>query len=203
MSEHKEEMHRKGDIYALIIQDQDALNPFEDWDTLGTLVTWHRSYGFGGVDGQKEYGDPKELEDKLNKEGLVYLPVYLFDHSGLTVRTRPFGCKWDSMQIGYTYVTPEKWKEEYKNVKGSKEKLTERAYTTLRGEIEALDQLLRGDVWGIVIEKDIKCDKCENESEEHIDSCWGFFGREYAEQECKRMFESALELEEAIEEVPA
>lgn len=201
MSENKEEMHNKGDVYAYLIRDEDALNPFENWDTLGTLVTWHPSYTFGGENGQEIYGEPSELEGRLKEEKLVYLPVYLFDHSGLTVSTQPFSCPWDSMQIGYIYVSQKDWDAEYKDVKGSKEKLTEMAHATLRCEIEALDQLLTGDVWGIVIEKQVHCSKCREDREEHLDSCWGFFGREYAEKECKDMFDAAVELGEAVEEV--
>ncbi len=200
MSEQKEEIHSKGDIKAYIIQDEDAMNPFEDWDTLGTLVIWHRNYSFGGEDGEKEYGDPKDFETMAKKEKLTYLPLYLFDHSGLTISTKPFSCPWDSGQVGYIYVMQKNWDAEYKDVKGTKEELVEKAHKTLRCEVDALDQYLTGDVWGVVVERETKCDKCGDESEDHLDSCWGFFGYEYAKEECKRMFDSAVELDEEIEE---
>jgi len=194
---NKEEIHSKGDIKAYLIQDEDAMNPFEDTDTLGTLVTWHPNYTFGGVDGKKEFGDPKYLASILKKEKLVHLPVYLLDHSGLTVNTTGFSCPWDSGQIGYIYITAKDWQEEYKDVRKSRKDCNTLAESILRHEIEALDQLLTGDVWGIVIEKDVKCDKCGNESEAHLDSCWGFFGYEYAKQECKRMFDAVIKQEVA------
>jgi len=194
----KYEKHSKGDIKAYLIQDEDALNPFDDWDTLGTLVTWHRNYTFGGVNGIKEYPEgPQALLDELDTEELLRLPVYLFDHSGLTVSTKPFGCQWDSGQVGYIYITHKAWKDEFQGGKESKEEAEERAYEILRSEIEALDQLLTGDVWGVVVEKTVRCEACGDEKEEHLDSCWGFFGSEYAEQECERMFDAVVKHEEA------
>jgi len=94
MSENKEEIHSKGDIKAYLIQDEDALNPFDDWDTLGTLVTWHRNYTFGGVSGDKEYPDgPEEIAAMIKRKKLVHLPVYLMDHSGLSSRRSPQGLR--------------------------------------------------------------------------------------------------------------
>lgn len=196
--EQKEEMHRQGDIRAYLIPDEDALNPFEDWDTLGTLVTWHRDYDFGGENGREEYGEPSDFEAMAKKENLAYLPLYIYDHSGITIKTTPFSCPWDSGQIGFVYVKQEKWDDEYKDVEGTREELEEKTLKNLRCEVEALDQYLTGDVWGVVIEKKIVCKECGDVTAEDIDSCWGFFGRAYAEQECERMFESAKELKEEV-----
>ena len=44
----------------------------------------------------------------------------------------------------------------------------------LRDELDVWRQYLEGDVYGYMI---------EDASGEHIDSCWGFYGREYAIQE--------------------
>jgi hypothetical protein len=41
------------------------------------------------------------------------LPVYLYDHSGLTINTTGFTCPWDSGQIGWIYASHEQVKAEY------------------------------------------------------------------------------------------
>jgi len=181
----KEEIHRQGDIRAYLVPDQDRVNPFEDFDQLGTLVTWHQRYEFGGVNGADEYGTPKDFLDEAKRKGYLYLSVFLYDHSGLTVSTTHFSCPWDSGPIGFIYVTLEKLKEEY----GDNPLAAKHAKRCMQGEIEALDQYLTGDVWGVVIEKETECGECGHKEDEHLDSCWGFYGREYAEEECKRMFE--------------
>ena len=43
-------------------------------------------------------------------------------------------------------------------------------------EVKTYDQYLTGDVWGYIIEDD---------SGEVLDSCWGFFGHDYCEEEAK------------------
>lgn len=38
----------------------------------------------------------------------VFMPVYLLDHSGLSLSTSRFACPWDTSMIGYVYVTKDK-----------------------------------------------------------------------------------------------
>lgn len=48
----------------------------------------------------------KAFVDRLRAQALlngVMLPVYLMDHSGLSVNTVGFGCPWDSGQVGMIY----------------------------------------------------------------------------------------------------
>ncbi len=40
---------------------------------------------------------------KMIKTKNCILPVYLYDHSGITINTVPYSCRWDSGQIGWIY----------------------------------------------------------------------------------------------------
>lgn len=182
-----EELFRQGDIKGYLEQDSDTNNPFEEFDQLGTLVTWHKRYEFGGVDGAKEYGTPKDFLDEAKEKRYLYLSVFLYDHSGLTVSTTPFSCPWDSGPIGFIYVTPEQMKEEYEGF--SNKEAESKAKECMKIEIATLDQYLTGDVWGYIVQKETECEKCGQEETEMLDSCWGFYGREYAEEQCKEQFE--------------
>jgi len=42
----------------------------------------------------------------------IMLPLYLYDHSGITMSTGKFSCPWDSGQVGWIYCTIEKAMEE-------------------------------------------------------------------------------------------
>lgn len=160
-----------------IEHDTDPESP-RDWDNLGTMVCWHRRYKLGD---EQPNCRPDEFEIP---KGAIYLPLYLYDHSGITMNTIGFSCPWDSGQVGWIYVTREKVLEEY-----GWDRLTatgrKQIETYLRSEVETYDQYLQGDVWGYVI---------EDEDGEQVDSCWGFYGREYAEQEAA----TALEYQQSL-----
>lgn len=95
----------------------------------------------------------------------VVLPVHLYDHSGLTVSTRPFSCPWDSGQVGWIHASRDTILEAYGGQKLTRAKL-ERAQTRLRGEVDEYDHYLRGDCVGFELYKGGKME----------DSCWGILG---------------------------
>jgi hypothetical protein len=43
-----------------------------------------------------------ELTEQI--QGLVILPLYLYDHGGITISCSPFSCPWDSGQVGWIYA---------------------------------------------------------------------------------------------------
>lgn len=151
-----------------IEQDQDPQNPRDD-DNLGTMVCFHGRYNLGdkdhgltsdqfkGWEGLKEY-----LGQELN--AYVILPIFMYDHSGITIRTTPFSCQWDSGQIGFIYATCDKIKEEFDTMEITQAKIQK----YLESEINAYDQYLTGDVYGFQIEGEL----CSH-------SCWGFFGSDH------------------------
>jgi hypothetical protein len=149
-----------GDIFK-IFYDTDPQSP-RDWDNLGTIVAWHRRYKLGD---EQPKEDPKEYRSKLPKD-VILLPVYLYDHSGITINTTGFSCPWDSGQVGFIYVTRERIRQEYSCKRISKKRL-ESVKRHLDAEIETYDTYLRGEVYGYVR---------EGKDYSEVDSCWGFFG---------------------------
>ena len=117
---------------------------------------------------------PARIESIIEKAlvGAVILPLYLYDHGGITINTSGFSCPWDSGQIGYIYMTRETIFKEYGGKRLTK-KLRTRAESLLRSEVETYDQYIRGEVYGYVADDD-------------GESCWGFFGLDYAREEALR-----------------
>ncbi len=137
-----------------------------DWDNLGTMVCFHKRYALG----DKHKMTIEELQEIVDRKDIVALPLYLYDHGGITMNTTGFSCPWDSGQVGYIYVDEAKIRQEYNLLDPSKKihkdviaKVTE----ILKQEVETYDQYLTGRVYGFVI---------EDKDGEHIDSCWGFYG---------------------------
>jgi len=111
----------------------------------------------------------------------VMLPLYLYDHSGITMSTSGFSCPWDSGQVGWIYCTMERARQEWS---GTDDEVRVRAKSYLYGEVEEYDQFLTGDVWGYVI---------KDEDDEEVDSCWGFYGLDYCREAAKEAVPSARE----------
>lgn len=154
-------------------------------------------------------------------EGAVAVRMLgLLDHSGLHMylgggenRFDPGG--WDSGTVGFIYVTREQLKAAGFEP-GDKVDGEDAAEMIIRQEVEEYDQYLTGDVYGYIIETIPECDDedccldsgepndsrvphrygcscaCHEEGE-HVESCWGFYGHEYAEQEAKDALKAAQE----------
>jgi len=170
MKEIIEERKIKG--YTIkIYQDDFSENPRE-WDNLGEMVCFHRRYDLGD---KHNFSDSEDFMEFLKKEKPVFLPLFLYDHSGITMSTRSFHgrlpqghAEFDSFQVGVIYATKEKIKKEY-GVKTITKKIREKVLGLLESEVKTYDQFLRSEVYGFIL---------EDPEGNNIDSCWGFFGSE-------------------------
>jgi hypothetical protein len=185
-----------GALKLEIFQECDNQDSPRDWDNLGIIAAWHRDYSLsdkGAELKRGEFGSVEECERHLETErgAFCILPVYIYDHSGITINTTGFSCPWDSGQVGFIYTTEAQCKK--MGVKYRGKKATEDIKRQLRQEIETFDQYLTGDVYGFVLSKLEKfpavpaCVHCgrdateASESWKHEDSCWGFYGSDLKE----------------------
>lgn len=162
-----------------IEQDDNPENPRKALDNAGVMACWHNRYDLG--DDKKNWECPDSPEDfiewaEANK--VVYLPLYLYDHSGITMRTSSFSCQWDSGQVGYIYLTRQTILKEWGYKVLTKQRI-EKLEKYLRAEVETYDQYLTGDVYGYIITDD--------DTGEELDSCYGFYGSEYCESVAKAL----------------
>jgi hypothetical protein len=122
--------------------------------------------------------DREEAWQALEDAGLVVLPLYVYEHGGITMNTGGFSCPWDSGQVGYIYCAKATVDEEWG---GDRDK----ARKYLEGEVREYDQYLTGDIYGYRIEDDEGND---------LDSCWGLYGLDYCRDEARSAAERAAEL---------
>jgi len=157
-----------------LVHDSSPDSP-RNWDNLGTMICFHRRYDLGdnhsySSDGYSGWEEMKKAIIKVENPAVI-LPLYMYDHSGITIRTTPFSCRWDSGQIGFILVSKKKALEEF----GGKivtAKLKERIEKILEGEVETYSQYVEGDVYGFQI---------VDEDDNHIGSCYGFYGSDHKE----------------------
>lgn len=157
-----------------LVQDSSPESP-RTWDNLGTMICFHRRYDLGDKHNYSsdDYSSWEEMKQAIIKEEnpAVILPLYMYDHSGISISTSPFSCRWDSGQIGFILVSKKKALEEF----GGKivtAKLKERIEKILEGEVETYTQYVEGDVYGFQI---------VDEDDDIIDSCYGFYGSDHKE----------------------
>jgi len=157
------------DGYTITIEnEQYPFNPRKEYDNVGKMVCWHR-YDLGDEQPTVDPEEYNDILDKVEKDGGVVLPLYLYDHSGITMSTTPFSCPWDSGQVGWIYVEADTIRKEWG---GKSKRLTEAAREKARrcliSEVETYDQYLTGEVYGYNIAF----------ADEPLDSCWGYYGIE-------------------------
>lgn len=153
-----------------IFHDDNPESP-RDWDNVGTMVCFARRYNLGDKHDHETPQDFLEWKKEQGDDIIACLPLYLYDHSGITMSTGPFTCPWDSGQVGWIIATRESLESGGHNI----DKLeVAKVEEWLRNEVEIYDQYLRGDIYGFVM-RDPPCKTCDGPGEEG-DSCWGFFG---------------------------
>ena len=150
--------------YTIKIESVDyPPNPREKRDNLGHMVCWHRRHNLGD---KHNFDSPEDLQEYIKNNKCVVLPLFLYDHSGITMSTRSFSCPWDSGQVGYIYLTYKEIRKEMDKLNLTKKDI-ERAKALLESEVKVYDSYLRGEVFGWVISNGI---------EDRINSCWGYYG---------------------------
>lgn len=175
-------------VLKIVQDDSNTLNPRVDYENLGTMALFNKRYELGdkghGLNAS-DFPGWEEMEDHLYRKcgAAVVLPVYLYDHSGITISTGAFTCPWDSGQIGFIFVTKDQARKAWDRKRISK-KLLGQLIEALECEVKTYNHYLTGDVWGYEI---------VTASGEHVESCWGYFGEEDARAEG----EAALAFEKA------
>jgi hypothetical protein len=155
------------DFKNLIIkleQEHYPRDPRKEFDHLGTMAFYSKKYSLGDKP-QLNIVDCQAIE---TNKAFLSLPVYMYDHSGITISTKPFGCHWDSGKLGIIYCEYAKARKEGLNPSKLK--------ALLESEVKEYDQYLTGDVW---------CYSIETTDKEQLDSCCGFYGYSYCLAEAK------------------
>jgi hypothetical protein len=159
-----------------IFPDDCAESP-RDWDNICEFHCAHRRYSFGDKGFNYSNGqDCIESAQQAKINGDIVLPLYIYDHSGITISLSPFSCPWDSGQVGFVIVRREKMLSEF-STKRFTQSLKAKALKIAQGEVETYDQYLRGEVYGYKIDGD-------------GDSCWGYYGLEDCLTEAKSVVDS-------------
>lgn len=140
-----------------------------EWDNLGVMVCAHDRYDLGDEQMDRNWDERwPNLRNYLIAEHDALpdtiMPLYLFDHSGLSMSTDagPYRAAdsqgWDWGTVGVIFATPATVE-----MCGTPPELIREA---LAGEVETYDRYLRGEVYAYVV---------EDAEGNIVDSCCGFY----------------------------
>jgi hypothetical protein len=162
-------------ILRVYYDDCGAFDPRED-DNLTKMVCFHPRYPLGDDHDYKkdDFDSWDEMEKKItgDEDPLIIKPLYLYDHSGITIKTSPFGDRWDSLQVGFVYVRKIDVRDNF-FIKRCGQAIKERVDVLLEGEVEVYDKYLRGDAYGYEIAR-IVTDEDGDEHEKGIERCGAY-----------------------------
>jgi hypothetical protein len=147
------------------------------------MICFHKRYDLGDKTDYKssDFSGWIELKEQIESDYKVLMikPLYMYDHSGITISTSPFSCQWDSGQIGWVFVDEKQLDKMCgKDFDRSEEKLEQ----IIGGEVEDYDKYLTGEVYQYTIYEIETCDK-GHEHKTIIESCGSYFSEEECENE--------------------
>ena len=164
----------KGENKQLEIYVDNTPTSPREWDNLGKMICFHNKYNLGDETKLKAnmFDSWEEIKEYLKREenAEIIIPLYIYNHSGITMKTTSFGCRWDSGQIGFICTSKEKIREWFQIKKVTK-KYIEKAKENLICEVETYSQYIEGNIYEFKL--------IENGKE--IDSCGGFYGYNFEE----------------------
>lgn len=187
----------------LVIEQEQSPEDPRSWDNLGTMLCCNQYYQLGDCNSNREtelqlaeicrkYGKSDEEIDEmtfseeiqfiLDQDDVCGLPLWIYDHSGISMSTRK-QCSWDSSFVGLIFVEKDFYLAQMclKDEEGWKEKAKE----TLKGEVETYSDFLEGNIYQwtlyeptVVIRQSMdgkELSRKIDEEGEMVDSMGGFY----------------------------
>lgn len=201
-------IRRENDKAKLEIHVDEYSESPREWCNAGTMICFHRDYALGDDHSYSGHLDflehlaskvvplaeaPDEMSCselmKLILTEYVMLPVYLLDHSGLSISTESFNDSWDSGQVGWIFCSYREGIVHYRINDLGKDEQRKVIEKYLRDEVSVYNDYLNNRVYGFVyyekrtqegclcetcLDKG-KCSKYTEPEWEEVHSCWGFY----------------------------
>ncbi|MDE2103054.1 MAG: hypothetical protein KGL39_37765 [Patescibacteria group bacterium] len=178
-----------------------AESPRDAFDNLSHFCLTARHYNLPNDDNVEwdDFGGWREAASATIPKGSVARWVWMYEHSGVVIRTsplefgddhklsNPFHDPWDSGIIGFAYITPEEIAENWPTTTSHSEAWSpqEMALTAIDADVETYSQYLNGEVYGMIVEERTHCDHDCDHWDEAEDSCFGFYGFDSVMEEAK------------------
>jgi hypothetical protein len=185
-----------------IVQDDICEDP-RNWDNLTIIATLEQNHS---TIGDFQFKSSDELNEFVkDQEGIYSMPLYIYDHSGISLYCGndtipyPFNDQWDAGCIGMVFTTK-------KRLEGMEKTPRSKIIDLMKSELETYSHYLNGNVYGYRLLKWSQCKSCDQELDQEVDSCYGFYGYDFdknglydAVLENSKVFKSYEDIEELIQ----
>jgi hypothetical protein len=123
----------------------EIMNPREWNENLGTMLCFHRRYILGDKNpyNSGDYWGFTHFAESLRRvhDIALMLPIYMYNHGGITISYKPFSCPWDSGQVGWIFMNKDQVRREF-GVKRISKKVMDKVRSVLIAEIEDYNEYL-------------------------------------------------------------
>jgi len=183
---------QRNGLTAYLQQDESDTNNPREWSNLSKMLCSHRRYSLGDDLGfnSSQFDSWNEVEQYIhaNYDPVFISPLFLFDHSGITISMNGFGQfdphGFDWGQVGFVFVSRADALKEY-GVKRITADIQDKILKVVSNEVKTYDNYLRGEVYSI---------RVEDEAGDVLDSCAGYIGYEWALESAEEMLEHRLQV---------
>lgn len=151
-------------------------------DRMGKFYTGKKAADHGFPSDVVLYPNSDGITQFDSSEFLYCAPVYGLSHSGLAISLTPFSDPWDSAQIGYYAVSNSEAEAWF-----GKDYVRAQAEAQAEAEVAEICEVLRGNVYYVVVEKREPCGRDNHPEYELAESCGGFIGYKSALAEAESM----------------
>jgi len=163
---------QKSGFTLKIFQDEDAQSPDEWGDDGLFLVAKHRDFFVPPSKNERNFDVQTTIDDHKKTHWVFLLEAYI--HSGVSLALAGEGNypdrRWDVSTLGAVFASKKEWR------------LRDKARKAALSYIGEWNKYLSGDVWGYEVQLE----------GEDLDSCWGFYGFEYAKEQAIEALESCV-----------
>jgi hypothetical protein len=92
---------RVNNVDIIVEYDHSPIDPIEYSEV--AFILFHKKYDLGNEHDMniEDYATWEEMQAELESNFDYVTPVYMYEHSGVALKTIPFGDRWDSGQIGF------------------------------------------------------------------------------------------------------
>ena len=170
--------------YKLEIKQDVIFESPRNWEKLTNILCFHKRYNLFDKHYYKseDYNSWEDFKKVLVKhfDPYLILPLYMYDHSGFCFDTKPFGCKFDSGQIGFVIVTKESYRECF-DKKRISYKNQDVVLDIIKSEIQEYQYYVNCECYEYVISK--------TDTNEIIESVGGYLGYKNCQTEGEKVLE--------------
>ena len=159
----------------------------DNYDSCVSMFCFHRRYDIGDKHkySLNHFRSWDEFGTQLKKDYDIRIikPLYMYDHSGITISTSPFSCSWDSGQIGFAFFTAEAIRQRF-GTKRITERILKRAERVLEDSVRLYDNFLVGNMFELsMLDSNGDCIDIQLVEYDEIDSVIDTMYSEYATEE--------------------